>query len=154
FQAFGELGYRINTASASFEPYANLAYVNFDADGFTENGGAAALSSGDRSSDTAFTTLGLRASTVLTLGTVTATARGGLGWRHAFGDVRPDTALAFAGGSSFAIKGVPIAKNAALLEAGLDVNITENATFGIAYQGQIASDAQTHGFSAKLGVRF
>lgn len=154
FQAFGELGYRINTASASFEPYANLAYVNFDADGFTENGGAAALSSGDRSSDTAFTTLGLRASTVLTLGTVTATARGGLGWRHAFGDVRPDTALAFAGGSSFAITGVPIAKNAALLEAGLDVNITENATFGIAYQGQIASDAQTHGFSAKLGVRF
>ncbi|RUU88386.1 autotransporter domain-containing protein [Mesorhizobium sp. M7A.F.Ca.MR.176.00.0.0] len=85
---------------------------------------------------------------------MTATARGGLGWRHAFGDVRPDTALAFAGGSSFAIKGVPIAKNAALLEAGLDVNITENATFGIAYQGQIASDAQTHGFSAKLGVRF
>lgn len=128
--------------------------MNFDADGFTENGGAACLSSRDRSSDTAFTTLGLRASTVLTLGTVTATARGGLGWRHAFGDVRPDTALAFAGGSSFAIKGVPIAKNAALLEAGLDVNITENATFGIAYQGQIASDAQTHVFSAKLGVRF
>ncbi|TIT50398.1 MAG: autotransporter domain-containing protein, partial [Mesorhizobium sp.] len=60
----------INTASASFEPYANLAYVNFDADGFTEKGGAAALSSGDRSSDTAFTTLGLRASTVLTLGRI------------------------------------------------------------------------------------
>ncbi|NKC51884.1 autotransporter domain-containing protein [Ochrobactrum cytisi] len=46
FRAFGELGYRIDTVSASYEPYANLAYVNFDADGFTEKGGAAALSSG------------------------------------------------------------------------------------------------------------
>jgi subtilase-type serine protease len=154
FQAFGELGYRIDTASVSFEPYANLAYVNFDADGFTEEGGAAALSSGDQSSDTTFTTLGLRASTELKFGTINATARGGIGWRHAFGDVRPETGVAFAGGSSFAIEGAPIAKNAAVVEAGLDMKVTENATLGIAYQGQIASDAQEHGFNARLGVRF
>ena len=40
----GEFGYRLDTAATSFEPYANLADVNFDADGFSENGGAAALS--------------------------------------------------------------------------------------------------------------
>jgi outer membrane autotransporter protein len=154
FQVFGELGYRVETASASFEPYANLAYVKFDADGFAEEGGAAALSSGDQSSDTTFITLGLRASTELTFGAVNVNARGAIGWRHAFGDLRPETSLAFAGGSSFAIEGVPIAKNAALLEAGLDMTVTENATLGIAYQGQIASDAQEHGFNAKLGVRF
>jgi subtilase-type serine protease len=34
------------------------------------------------------------------------------------------------------------------------VKVTENAKLGIAYQGQIASDAQEHGFNAKLGVRF
>lgn len=79
-----------------------------------------------------------------------ATARGGLGWRH----VRPQTALVFAGGSSFGIEGVPIARNAALLEAGVNVDVTENATLGIAYQGQIASNAREHGFSAKFGVRF
>jgi subtilase-type serine protease len=154
FQAFGELGYRLDTTAASFEPYANLAYVKFDADGFAEGGGAAALSSGDQSSDTTFTTLGLRASTELTFGAVNTTVRGAIGWRHAFGDVRPETGLAFAGGSSFAIEGVPIAENAALFEAGLDVKVTENAKLGIAYQGQIASDAQEHGFNAKLGVRF
>jgi outer membrane autotransporter protein len=154
FQAFGELGYRLDTTSASFEPYANLAYVKFDADGFAEDSGAAALSVGDQSSDTTFTTLGLRASTELTFGAVNTTVRGAIGWRHAFGDDRPETGLAFAGGSSFAIEGVPIARNAALLEAGLDVKVTENAKLGIAYQGQIASDAQEHGFNAKLGVRF
>ncbi|WP_159589746.1 autotransporter domain-containing protein [Chelativorans xinjiangense] len=154
FQAFGELGYRLDTASVSFEPYANLSYVGFDADGFSEDGGAAALSSGDQSSDTTFTTLGLRASSAFTLGSTTATARGGIGWRHAFGDVTPETHLAFAGGSSFAIKGTPIAKNAAVLEAGLDINLSEKATVGLTYQGQLASDAQEHGFNGKLTVRF
>jgi outer membrane autotransporter protein len=45
FQAFGELGYRIDGRSASFEPFADLAYVNFTDDGFNERGGAAALRS-------------------------------------------------------------------------------------------------------------
>jgi len=154
FQAFGELGYRIDKASASFEPYANLAYVNFSADGFSEDGGAAALSGKGRSSDTTFTTIGLRTSTALTLGSVSTTARGGIGWRHAFGDVTPETTLAFAGGSSFSVNGVPIARDAALIEAGLDVNLSEKATFGLTYQGQLASGAQEHGFNAKLGIRF
>jgi subtilase-type serine protease len=154
FQAFGELGYRLDTAAVSFEPYANLAYVNFDADDFSEDGGAAALSSGDRSSDATFTTLGLRASSQFMLGSMTATVRGGIGWQHAFGDVTPETSLAIAGGSSFAVRGVPIAEDAALIEAGLDVNLTETATLGLDYQGQLASDAQEHGFNAKLAVRF
>ncbi|MEI5681825.1 autotransporter domain-containing protein [Mesorhizobium sp. CCNWLW179-1] len=154
FQAFGELGYRIDKTSVSFEPYANLAYVNFSADRFSEDGGAAALSGKDRSSDTTFTTIGLRASTTLTLGSVSTTARGGIGWRHAFGDVIPETAFAFTGGSSFAVEGTPITKNAAVIEAGLDVKLTDKATIGLAYQGQLASDAQEHGFNAKLGVRF
>lgn len=77
-----------------------------------------------------------------------------LGWRHAFGDVSPQTDLVFAGGSSFGIEGVPIARSAALLEAGVDVELTDNATLGITYQGQIASNAREHGFNAKLGVRF
>ncbi len=38
------------------------------------------------------------------------TARGSLGWRHAFGDTAPTTTLAFAGGSPFSIAGAPIAE--------------------------------------------
>jgi subtilase-type serine protease len=66
----------------------------------------------------------------------------------------PGTGLAFAGGSSFSVRGTPIAKNAAVIEAGLDMNLTEIATLGLAYQGQVASNAQEHGFIGKLSVRF
>jgi len=42
-QIFGGAGYRIDTAAASFEPFANLAYVSARSDGFAERGGAALL---------------------------------------------------------------------------------------------------------------
>lgn len=153
-QALSELGYRMDTASASFEPYANLAYVQVNATDFSEDGGAAALSGGDQSSDTTFITLGVRASSDFMLGSMAATVRGGIGWQHAFGDATPETSLAFDDKSSFAVKGTPIARNAALIEAGVDVNPTETATLGLSYQGQLASDAQEHGFNGKLSVRF
>lgn len=153
FQAYGELGYRVDTASASFEPYAHLAYVNFDADGATEDGGVASLSGTDQSNDATFATLGLRASSEFTLGSRTAIARGGLGWRHAFG-ATPDIDLAFAGNSSFALEGVPLARDAAVAEAGLDMKLGKTGTLALTYQGQFATDTQGHSVNAKLAIRF
>ncbi|WP_230978917.1 autotransporter outer membrane beta-barrel domain-containing protein [Ollibium composti] len=154
FQAFGEAGYRIDTASASFEPFANLAYVNLHTDGFTEKGGAGALHADGQTTDTTFTTLGVRASTTFDLGGMKATARGMIGWRHAFGGTTPLASLAFSGGSPFAIAGVPIAKDTAVLEAGLDFAISDNATLGISYAGQIGSHTRDNGAKANLSVRF
>lgn len=155
FQAFGELGYRFDMGVASFEPYANLAYVRGNADAFSERGGAAALYGRDQSLDTAFSTLGLRASTILQLGSMLTTAHGGIGWRHAYGDVTPVSTLAFSGGGlPFSVSGTPIAENAVLVEAGLDMHILDRTTVGIAYQGQFASEAQENGFNARLSVQF
>uniref|UniRef100_UPI0013D08688 autotransporter domain-containing protein n=1 Tax=Klebsiella pneumoniae TaxID=573 RepID=UPI0013D08688 len=69
----------------------------------------------------------------------TVTARGMLGWRHAFGDTTPYQTLAFTGGSPFSIAGAPIARNAAAVEAGLDLNLTPSATLGLSYGGQFGS---------------
>ncbi len=154
FQAFGELGYRIDTPVAAFEPFANLAYVNLHTDGFTEKGGAAALTSASQTTDATFTTLGLRASAGFTLGAINATARGMLGWRHAYGDVIPTSTHAFSAGDAFTIAGVPIAKDSAAIEAGFDLNLTDSATLSVAYQGQFGSGVQQNGFNAKLNVEF
>ncbi|MGH6862646.1 MAG: autotransporter domain-containing protein, partial [Phyllobacterium sp.] len=104
--------------------------------------------------ETTFTTLGLRASSSYTLGTMTATARGTLGWRHAYGDITPTATHAFAGGDAFTVAGVPIAKDGAIIEAGLDLSMTEAATLGLSYQGQFGSGVQQNGFNAKLAVKF
>jgi outer membrane autotransporter protein len=154
FQAFGEAGYRIGMGAVSIEPFANLAYVNLTTDGFTEKGGAAALAVHGETTEATFTTLGLHLSSTFDLGGMTATARGTFGWRHAFGDVTPTSIHAFAGGDAFTVAGVPIAKDAALVEAGLDLDLSEAATFGIAYQGQFGDGAMQNGLNANLRVGF
>lgn len=154
FQAFGELGYRIDAPGVSIEPFANLAYVNFRADGFTETGGAAALTSNGQSRDTMFTTIGVRASTDFDLGTAKATARGMIGWRHAYGDVVPTSAHAFAGGDAFTVAGAPIATDTAMIEAGLDFTISPAATFGLSYTGEFGGGMHDSNARVNLSVRF
>lgn len=78
-----------------------------------------------------------------------------LGWRHAFGDTTPLAALRFAGGGSpFGIGGVPVARNAAVIEAGLDYAISPNATLGISYGGQFGSGIADHSAKANFNVKF
>lgn len=153
-QVFGELGYGIKAGNVAFEPFANLAYVNVHTNGFTEQGGAAALTVYGGSNDVTFTTLGLRASTGFDIGTMKATARGMLGWRHGYGDVTPTITQALSGSPAFSVAGAPIARDAAILEAGLDFAIAPAATLGVSYQGQIGTEARDHGFRADLSVKF
>lgn len=153
-QVFGELGYEIDRGGLAFEPFANLAYVNVHTDGFTEDGGASALTSASSDTDATFTTLGLRAATDFSLGGVNATARGMVGWRHAFGDVTPLSSLAFAGSDAFTVAGTPIAEDALVLEAGFDVGLSDKASLGVSYSGQIASKASDHGFRADFTMKF
>jgi len=154
-QAFGELGYGLTFGAVDFEPFIGLAYVNLGTDGFSESGGVAALTSSSDSTDATYTSLGLRAATEFQLGAVAATAKGVLGWRHAFGDITPTSAYQFASGSSpFTVGGVPIAEDTALIEAGLDLHFMPMATFGIAYGGQFGDGATDQSFTANLNVRF
>ena len=153
-QVFGELGYGIHAGRFGFEPFANLTYVNLNTDDFTENGGVAALRGNSTSTGVTFTTLGLHASTDFALGETAATLRGTLGWRHAFGDTTPLATFAFAGGSPFTVAGVPIAKNALVLDVGLDVAISRNTALGISYGGQYGGHAVNQSVRANFNVRF
>jgi outer membrane autotransporter protein len=153
-QVFGELAYKADAGQFKFEPFANLAYVSVHTDGFSETGGAAALTSAGSTTDATFTTLGLRASTDFALGGTNATARGTLGWRHAFGDTTPLSTFAFAGGEQFTIAGVPIARDAAIIEAGFDLKMAANATLGLSYSGQFGGGAIDNGAKVDLNIKF
>lgn len=155
FQIFGELGYKIRLPKAVIEPYANLSYVRLGTDGFDEDGQtAAALSMNSDKMSTTFSTLGVRASTGFDLGTIPTTARADIGWRHASGDVNPVSTASFVGSNAFTVAGAPIAKDAAIIEAGLDFALSKDAILGVSYSGQFGSGAQRNGFNASLKVSF
>ncbi|MBY5436146.1 autotransporter domain-containing protein, partial [Rhizobium leguminosarum] len=153
-QVFGELGYGMHAGNVAFEPFANLAYASLNTDGFTEKGGTAALTGESATTDATFTTLGLRTSTAFTMGGIHTTARSMLGWRHAFDDVTPLAAVAFAGGSPFTIAGVPITRDAPVVEAGLDFQLSSSAVLGITYSGQFGADAIDQSVKANFNMKF
>ena len=78
-----------------------------------------------------------------------------VGWRHAFGAAAPLATMRFAsGGNAFAIAGVPIARDAAVIEAGLDFTLSPAATLGISYDGQFGSGAAAQSVRANFNMRF
>ncbi|MEN4919486.1 autotransporter outer membrane beta-barrel domain-containing protein [Achromobacter spanius] len=154
-QLFTEVGYAFAAARGlTLEPYAGLAWAGQRTRGFSEAGGSAALSGDSTRNNITTTTLGLRAAQQVTLGTLAGAVSGGLSWRHAFGDLRPESRLAFNAGESFTVTGAPIAQDAALVEAGLDAQISRTATLGLAYAGQFGGGNRDQTASVNLRWAF
>ena len=154
-QVFGEVGYTVELAGVALEPFAGLAYVNYDSDTGREKGGAGRLEASAKQ-DATFSTVGLRAGKRFTLDNgTTVTPRGSLGWRHAYGDTRPDADLRFVdGGAGFSSQGVAIARDAAVVEAGLDVSVGATGKLGLGYSGQLASESRDHAVTLSFSLGF
>lgn len=153
-QVFGEVGVPPRRRNSCNRTICKLIAIRLRTDSFTETGGISGLSVDSDSTNTTFTTLGLRASAPVDLGSMTARIKGMVGWRHAFNDVTPTSTQAFIGSNSFTVGGVPIAKNTAMLEAGIDFAVSPAANLGLSYVGQYGSHAVQNGFNANLSVNF
>lgn len=153
-QGFAEIAYGLYADEARIEPFANLAHVRVNADGFSENGGVAALSSGKGSQNTTFTTIGFRAEKDVDLGGSIVSLSGSMAWRHAFGNVDPSRRLGLAGAGSFDIDGAPIARDLAIVSASINTKLSDAATFGIGYQGYFSGDYSDHNMKAEVRVQF
>jgi outer membrane autotransporter protein len=145
-QIFGEVAYSMTVGRLAIEPYAGLAYVRVHDAAFLESGGLAALSAAASNENIGYSSLGLRAATqwMMANGTVVV-PHASAAYQYAFGDVTPTATVAFAStGAAFTVSGVPIAKNSALVEGGVDWRITAQMKLGVAYQGELAKSAQTN----------
>lgn len=155
FQAFGELGYGIEVATLRTEPFVNLAYVRYAADSYTESGGEAALSVESADTSTTFSTLGVRVTQFVPVGTTIGTLSAMIGWQHAFGDTLPSQTQSFAlGGSAFTTTGVPLAEDAILVEAGIALPVTALGQLSLAYGGQFGDGTTRNAINAALRFRF
>jgi autotransporter-associated beta strand protein len=154
-QVFGEIGHKFAFNSGLIvEPFANLAHASLFTGDFAEQGGAAALSGGSAYASTTHLTLGVRGETSFAMGELQATARGMMGWQHALGGVEPTSTQAFANGADFTVSGSAMARDSAIIEAGLDINLNPNVDLGVSYNGQFGSGMQQHGVTADLSVKF
>ncbi|QPH53318.1 autotransporter domain-containing protein [Pontivivens ytuae] len=153
-QSFAEIAYGMPMESYAIEPYAALASVVVDSDGTTETGGSSALTSVDETTVTNFATVGARVGTTFDLGGMDATLRGGIGWRHAFGDVTPTTTNRIADGPDFTVSGTPITRNVALVELGVGLRTSANSSLHLSYDGEYGEGVRSHGAQLDFVFRF
>jgi outer membrane autotransporter protein len=145
-QVFGEVGHGMTLARLAVEPFAGLAFVRVNTASFLESGGLAALSGAASADDVGYSSVGLRAATMIPLANGHwLVPRIAVAWQHAFSDVTPATALAFQStGAAFSTTGVPIARDSALVEGGLDLRLSPRAKLSLNYAGELAASIQTH----------
>jgi fibronectin-binding autotransporter adhesin len=160
-QVFGELGYALPlNENFTLEPFAGVAYSDVRTRGFSESGASgssgdsAALDGKSNSNDVTTSTLGLHARTAFTLKETQGHLNATVGWRHAFGDVKPETTMAFDGSQTFTVAGAPLARDAAVLQLGVDVAVTKNTTVGVAYSGQYGAGNQQNSGNVNVSWRF
>ncbi|MBV9751725.1 MAG: autotransporter domain-containing protein, partial [Hyphomicrobiales bacterium] len=162
-QAFGEAGYRVELSNLDLpglgvsrirvEPFVGAAAILIHQNGFTEEGGVAALTGSARDFDIGTTTLGVRSE--LAVASIPITFHSTVGWRHAYGDVVPSVLLAFQGGvQSFSIAGIPIDRDAFVAEAGLDYAVTSSVRVGLSSSAQIGNRASDYAFKGHIEVSF
>jgi len=78
-----------------------------------------------------------------------------IGWRYAFGDVKPKVTQSFAGSfDSFTVAGVPIDRNALVSQTNLDYAVSDMVTAGISYSSQIGRRATDNAFKGHVDVSF
>ncbi len=154
-QAFGELAYAFGLSGGTIEPFAQVAGVFYDGGSVNEAGGLGALSGSVNDMRSVFTTLGLRGSTNIKTGAGEVALRGSLGWRHVLGDVTPTATLNFgSAASSFTVAGLPIARDAAVVEGSADWVISQGTAIGLSYSGVLAKGVQEHALKAQFQRKF
>lgn len=155
-QAFAELGYTYEFEQARIQPFAGATLIHQWTDGFTEKGGAAALSASSSDNALGMTSLGVRGDVLVgRFGGVEAALNGSAAWQHAVGDVDNSTNMRFAsGGDVFSVSGTPIDRDAASVEAGLSFTRGTDLSFVATYQGTYSENARDHGFKTGFKVKF
>ncbi|MDQ0511631.1 autotransporter outer membrane beta-barrel domain-containing protein [Ancylobacter amanitiformis] len=156
-QVFGEVGYGFAVQGLAIEPFAGLAYVHLDTDGFRESGALNGVNGASGSLDVGYSSLGLRIATTLELpGGMVLRPHASLAWQYAFGDTTPEARLELQNlpGATFSVAGVPLAQNTALLELGTELAVNERTSIGVAYVGQYADSVTVNAIQARLSWRF
>ena len=151
-QVFGEVAYTVPLSPVfTLEPYAGAAWNSTWSEGFSENGGSAALRGRSQQNDNVSTSLGLG---------LTATPHerfkisAAAGWEHLYGDKEPEAELAFTGGERFTVQGAPLNRDALTLDLAAEVGLGQQVGLQFGYEGWLGEKSRSHGGYVQLKFEF
>ncbi len=150
-QVFGDLSWTYDMDPVTLQPFANLAYVNLDTNGFRETGGDAALSTtGSNDNAIATSIIGVRWSREWPENDLPIALSGMLGWRHLAGDVTPYSSLAFTGGVPFVVEGAEMPRDSLVARLGVSAKLSKSVRVTLSYSGEFGKGL--HSNAAEMSV--
>ncbi len=153
-QVFADLSWTYEWEALRVQPFANLAYINLDTDGFQEKGGDAALSAASGSAAITSSTVGLRWATDWPENELPFSVSGLLGWRHIAGDVTPYSRMAFSDSSPFIIEGAGMPRDSVVAEIGVSAKLSKSARLTLSYSGEFGKGLHSNAIQMNLVTSF
>jgi hypothetical protein len=156
--AFGEAGYGIAVGEGAWlTPYVNLDYIHQHVDAFSEAGSFGAFAVAPANGSSLTTTLGLRASTSIDLGshgTLVPEVRAG--WQHEFLDASQTLTAQLVGtaASPFAVVGTSFGRDSAVVGVGVSHEFAPGASFFMDYDDQFTGGFNQNSGSVGIRVKF
>ncbi len=156
-QFFAEMGLKRPYKKIPIDPVAQVAFVEAGNNQFNEHGGISALSGSANHMKTPVTTLGFRSkATLFNSDKLGVKGNGMLGWQHAYSNTVPGSTMTFAPSANFLIGGTPIAKDSALVNAGLEFKNPQydSLKMNLFYQGVFADNVSNNSIMFSLNWGF
>lgn len=150
---FAEFQRELATEAGIFAPFAGLSYVHMDADGFSETGGASALTASSATRDGVFSTLGLRWSHQLGEAARPVALSGALAWQHALSLDNATRNMTLAG-AAFTATGQTLAEDSLKVDLGVSYQVSKNGTLDVAYSGEFADAITSNALQVKFAWAF
>jgi fibronectin-binding autotransporter adhesin len=132
-----ELAWQVQASKALLQPYLQVSRSALDSDAAVEHGGAAALSVEAREQQLTLTTAGLRSHWDISAGGISAMLGLALARQRASGDLDAAGMHAFvAGGPAFEVGATAIARDSALVELDVSLQISRNGWLSLGMHGR------------------
>jgi uncharacterized protein with beta-barrel porin domain len=157
FNMAATTGWDAKTAHGVVSPFLGLAYDRMMLGSFTEGGaGALDLAMDGQTAQSLRSVLGTKISRQFKPAWVDLTPYASIGWQHEFeNQSRPLSAqLASAGSGTFTVMTADIARESALLGAGLNMDWTPGFSSRLAYESTLNFDFHANTFSGSVRWRF
>lgn len=152
--AYAERGLTYLTTQSELQPYVALQYIYLRQNGFSETGGVGALDVAGIDANSLRSFVGTRLSSpYVTAGGQLLVPQARVAWLHEFLDTNQISNArfgAFGGGTSFAVQGLDLGRNWALVGAGLTWNISEQVQIAGNYDLQANGQQTFHIGSGSL----
>jgi fibronectin-binding autotransporter adhesin len=162
YTAYGETGYKLAPAMAygmALKPFVGVGYTHIHTDRYTESGaGAANLTVSTVDNNSLQSSLGLRASTTLSVGDGTSVLvpEVRVAWQHEFLDTSQtvNAAFAIAPTGTFTQTGAKFSRDIGVFGAGVMHQMSASTKLFLDYDAKVQGNYTAHAISAGLRLKF